>query len=205
MNITKKDGAPDTVRTGWPERRGNRTVQMSMVVSFGLHYIKGNSAPYFSITADGRESGRESFGGACHDLIAKKFPGLQDVIDLHLSDMDGVPSYPVANGWYWLAGAAGGLGEKYHGGSGDFGKNAEECLEILARHLRVTEAEARGIVERCTAIEPIPHAVKPHAIQREEFARIVEGMVPRWNAEAAACIEKYGLTVYGDKWAGVAA
>ena len=87
-------------------------------VKGGLHYIKGNSRPYFSITADIDRKGRSSLwvedsGGCCHDEIEKRFPGkFSDLIALHLSDDTGTPMHSAGNGLYWLAGLEpDGLGE----------------------------------------------------------------------------------------------
>lgn len=67
MKIETRDFAPHVVRTGWTEANGTR---VALVVQFGLHYIRGNSMPYFSITADVYEDGRLAGGGCCHELIA---------------------------------------------------------------------------------------------------------------------------------------
>lgn len=195
-DVTVRDGAPHTLRTSWDEQQGTRTVLVSMVVSYGLHYIAGNRAPYFSVTADGRENNRESFGGCCHDIIAEQFPGaLTDLIALHLSDIDGQPMYAEANGWHWLARACE-IPERW----GPSDKTPDEALEIFASHCRIDENAARQIVRDILAVDPIPWAVKPHAIRRERWARICEGMRPRWKAEADAAIERHELNVYGAKW-----
>ena len=73
---------------------------------YGMHYIKGNKRPYFSITADIQDklaNGRwyDSGGGCCHDEIAEAFPELADLIPWHLCDDDGSPMYYIANAIYW--------------------------------------------------------------------------------------------------------
>ena len=74
-------------------------VQYRLKVKGGLHYIKGNSAPYFSITASQyrKESGRrweDDCGGCCHDLIQEQFlDKFSDLIALHLSDINVAPMY----------------------------------------------------------------------------------------------------------------
>ena len=191
--IERRDGAPHVVRTGWTENDGR--TRLSMVVHFGLHYIEGNSAPYFSIIVDrGRENGWESFCGACHEIIAEQLPELSDIIALHLSDIDGAPMYASANGWHWLAKAAG-IPERWGPE-----QSPEECLTIFARHCRITEDEARDIVRQVLEVEPIRWAVKPHEVRRNVWRRICEQMRPRWKAEADAIIDKYGLQVYGARW-----
>lgn len=119
-----------------------------------LVHLKGNARPYFSVTGDLRRvrSTRDELilgewlaGGCLHDEIAKAFPQLQPVIDLHLADDTGEPMHGEANGWYWLAGACGGLGERYHGGSGSDGKSPETCERIFADHIRDAKT-ARQII-----------------------------------------------------------
>lgn len=76
-----------------------------MTVWGGLHYIKGNRAPYFSLTMGSWERGREDTFGAAHETILKHCPALADLAALHLSDIDGAPSYAQENGWYAIIGA----------------------------------------------------------------------------------------------------
>lgn len=188
MKIETRDYAPHVVRTGWTEGKN----RVAMVVHFGLHHIKGNSAPYFSITADGYENGRESFGGCCHDIIAEHLPDLKDVIALHLSDIDGAPMHAEANAWYWLAGVVD-VGEKYHGGSGDYGKNANECLRIFCEHVRIGEREAVRIIGRFNK----QARAEGREAARRDFGGWIDGQRPRWKREADELIRKYGLGVYG--------
>ncbi len=159
----------------------------TMKVEGGLHYIRGNSKPHFSITADIRENGREYMGGCCHPEIEERFPGqFSDLIALHLSDIDGTPMYAVENGYYWAAGANGGNQQQYHGGNGTSPRTRYECAEILAKHLRISVQDAEALAARGT---------------KAAVAETVEASRVRWNAEALACIAKHGLVVYGDKWA----
>lgn len=60
MNIETRDYAPHVVRTGWNEGRS----RIAMVVHFGLHHIKGNRLPHFSVTATGYENGRDCSAAA---------------------------------------------------------------------------------------------------------------------------------------------
>lgn len=202
MKIETRDFAPHVVRLSWEEPRepdciGPRVNAFSLVIKFGLHWIKGNRAPYFSITADGWENGRESFGGACHDIIAERAPGLADVIALHLSDMDGAPMHAEGNGLYWLGGIVGGFvgGSKYHGGSGSSAKTATQCAAIFADHARVTEAEAYSIAGN---LNRLYKSEGGKAAAESEFKRWTDGQRKRWKAEADALIRKYGLGIYGD-------
>jgi len=70
---------------------------------------------YFSITgtfwkpatrvknrANSRTDKGYMLGGCCHDEILQLRPDLQPFVDLHLSDMEGVPLHAVANGMYHI-------------------------------------------------------------------------------------------------------
>lgn len=83
-------------------RDGDETVY----VYGGLHYIRGNSRPYFSITGTIYDKrGCDVGGGACHDTIERLKPGrFTDLIALHLSDDLGVPMHAAENGWYFARG-----------------------------------------------------------------------------------------------------
>ena len=184
-------------------------VPLMLTVYGGLNYLRGNSAPYFSLTYWQHRSGHPNqcqSGGAGHELILQLYPELADLAALHLSDIDGAPTGAEANGWYWLAGALGGLGQRYHGGSLP-SRSEAECLAIFARHCRISEGEAmtiRSAVLRAYASAG-PEAVElePAARQaaaRAEWGAIMDAMRPRWKSEADAAIEKHGLVVYGDPW-----
>lgn len=152
-----------------------------MRVRGGLHYIRGNSKPHFSIT---------NYHGADHEAILKYFPQFKDLVELHLSDIDGIPMYYFENGFYWLAGAIdGNFGEKYHGGCD--GRSKFDCLGIFADHCRITYDEAKEILLEMEFYD---------GIKKEKLKEILDRMIPRWNQEAKNCIEKYGLVIYGDPW-----
>jgi hypothetical protein len=139
---------------------------------------------YFSVTGEistpiERNRGDAQCGGCIHEELSKAFPQLNPLIALHLSDCDGAPMHAEANGWYWLEGAAGGLGGKYHGGSGSYGQTTEKCLSILAEHLRIDLEYARSLVSRA----------KAGIVTKENFGSIVDSHRPRWKAEAASGLE----------------
>ncbi len=163
----------------------------------GLHYIKGNSSPHFSLTYS--EEVRTGQGwsmrgaGADHEAILKRWPSLKDLAALHLSDKDGQPMHVKANGWYWLAGFLGGMGEEYHGGQD---RKPEECLQIFADLVRVSLDSARGLARKFR--EGSDKGANRRA--RTRFGKWCDKQGPRWAAEAAACITAHGLKVYGDAW-----
>jgi hypothetical protein len=184
-------------------------------VEGGLHMIRGNHAPYFSLTYWAHRKGHPNqswSGGAGHDVILSLWPDLADLAALHLSDIDGVPMHAEANGWYQLAGAMGGMGQRYHAGNSEPIRTETECLQAFARHCRIDMNEAyaiRSAVQRAYAAALNPdgdllttveaRAVAPTAA-RAEWGRIMEAMRPRWKREAEECIARHGLIVYGDPW-----
>lgn len=188
-------------------------------VTGGLHFIRGNHAPYFSVTLDQHRRGNPDqcqSGGAAHERIEALFPGrFADLIALHLSDIDGEPMHAEANGWYLLAGALGGAGERYHAGNADtYGRldtSTDGCLMRFADHCRIDRAEAERIydaVRKAATRNPEPEwgawetddRAPDWKAGRAEWSRIMETMRPRWKAEADAAIARHHLRVFGDPW-----
>lgn len=177
----------------------------------GLHYIRGNSAPYFSLTMASWRKKRgwwdEDTFGAAHDELVKLWPELAPLAALHLSDIDGVPRHAAANAFYWAAGAMGGLGEKYHGGNSNPIKTPDECLDIFAKHVRVSLDEAREVVEMLqneidTKTTHYGRVYEGAAgpVAKAALALWCDAQKPRWKAEADKCIADLEMVVYGDKW-----
>lgn len=195
---------------GFPAGHDGYNVPLVCKVHGGLHYIKGNSAPYFSLTYDQHRKGfpnQASSGGTGHDYILKYWPQFADLAALHLSDIDGVPMYAEANGWYKLAGSLpDAFGEQYHSGNsqqhfpdGYRLPTGDECLAMFAEHCRIPLAEARKI-RQSIMTRGMNAKDNRLAIAKAELAAIMDTMRPRWKAEADACIAKHGLRVYGDAW-----
>jgi hypothetical protein len=163
-----------------------------LVVQGGLHYLRGNSLPHFSITAIGFEKNRrnsrwvESFGGCCHDEILKRFPQFADLVSLHLSDNDGVPMHALENGFYHLGGSWG-----------------RPDLKVAAEHFRISEDEARNLIMLFGDEFSLTGGFlgKGYAEEaKKKLAAWVDSQRPRWKQEALACITAHHLTVYGDSW-----
>lgn len=163
-------------------------------VEGGLHRI-GDQRPYFSLTYTQHRRGFRDqcyAGGAGHETIARYFGDrFADLAALHLSDIDGVPMHAEANGWYQLAGAMGGAGERYHAGNATYGDTSPDaCLAAFARHCRISIPEAEMIRLHVSGY------TTPY--DREKWGEIMEMLRPRWKAEAKAAIERHHLRVYGD-------
>lgn len=163
-------------------------------ITYGLQYLKGNNLPCFTVTANGWAKvamGRGAgFGGCCHDLVAQVAPDLKPLIALHLASSEGTPMYAAENGWYFLAGHLGGLGQQFHACNGSFSKSPEEALEIFAKLVRVDINEARGLAVAVQTIVEAQGAKKA----REFFVEWVKAQHPRWRAEADKAITEFGLS-----------
>ena len=163
-------------------------------VSGGLHYIRGNSAPHFSLTADIEaktpRGWRDDSGGACHDEILRHFPQFADLAALHLADINGLPMYAVENGCYYLGGTH---WEKFK-------------PEVVAKHFRITVEDAHslrdslGISDEVTAGSVNAPESK---LAKMGLVDYVERQKPRFIAEACRCIERHDLQLFGDKWENV--
>lgn len=138
------------------EDRGSYGNKAIVSVNAGLHYIRGNARPYFSVTGDIRIPGRRDIetGGCMHETLLKYWPELAPVVALHLSDDTGEPMHAEANGWYWLEGYYGqntirlyDIPKHYHGGNGSSARSREECLRIFAEHARVDLEQARTLAD----------------------------------------------------------
>ncbi len=140
-----------------PADYGNR---YAFTITAEAYQIQGNQHPHFAVTGDiYNKSVRTRNGdgtqacGCLHDEAAKAWPKIKPIIALHLCNADdGAPSSPVANGYYWLAGAVGGLGEEYHGGSGTSAKSVDDCLRLLAEHFRIGLAEAEALANEVSRV-----------------------------------------------------
>lgn len=167
----------------------------------GLHYIRGNRLPYFSLTLDSNDH-----CGAGSDMIPIIWPDLAPLAALHLSDINGQPMHAESNGWYWMAGALGGARQQYHGGNGSPAKSPDECLRVFASLMRIDLDQAHAMRAELQAaplsMGPYTRAWTdaPATSQRALLDEWVKGEAQRWKAEADAAIMQFDLQVYGDPW-----
>lgn len=159
-----------------------RKVRGWLGVFGGLHMMRGNPSPHFTITTEVHQKGypdRWWSGGADHETILKHFPRFADLVALHLSDIDGVPMHAAANGWYWYAD---------YDGKGTSLYPHQEPMYSMTPH------------ERAAHYLRLKPEELPEGLDKETFAAFVETLRPRWKAEADAAREKYHLAVFGDPW-----
>lgn len=179
----------------------------SLYVTAKAYRLGGNPHPHFSVTGEiatpkEKARGDAQCAGCIHDEILQKWPAIKPVVAMHLANADdGEPMHGESNGFYWLAGALGGLGEQYHGGSGDFGKSPDECLRIFADHIRVSLEEAQSIarsvqevfndaVKMVATSEEVTDAAKREQSKagnkaaKADWHVIYSDMLPRFKQEA---------------------
>lgn len=171
----------------------------------GLHKI-------FSLTGDidvwRHGCWQDHSGGCIHEELLKHWPELAPLAALHLSNQDGVPMHALGNGFYWLAGAMGGLHQRYHGGNQDYIHRdkdpVENCLRIFAEHVRISIEDAaelreqfREQVEANVSFYDRVYESKDGPYVKDVLLKPwIEAQLPRWKAEAEACIKEFGLKVY---------
>jgi hypothetical protein len=156
-------------------------VSRTFRVEGGLHYIKGNSSPHFTLTYTAHRKGFPEqcySGGAGHDEILRRFPRFADLADLHLSDINGAPMHAVENAAYF---------------AGISTYPDARNVETLARHLRIAPEAAAELIRQLDTFET-KEAAKAHLVM------FIDTQRPRWKAEAESCIAKHNLRVFGDEW-----
>lgn len=105
-------------------QRHMEPVPVDLVVEYGMHYIQGNSMPYFAITTQ---------GGCMHNEVKKIFPELAELIRYHLVDQNGQPMHYIANAMYWYELATGmRIPERFH---------TQSYLDILREHIIAETSE----------------------------------------------------------------
>jgi hypothetical protein len=161
-------------------------------VKAGLHYMRGNARPYFSVTGDIYTArGAWDNGGQVSSETLEAFPELTRVQALHLSWSNGEP-FHIDNGWYFISGYYGGLGEPYHGGNSKqqirdaAGKfidwrepTPDESLEMAARILRVKVNALKRTAARWQA-----DGDGSRADIKARFLSWVDAQRARWQLEA---------------------
>lgn len=119
------------------------------------------------------------------DKWAHLFPAdYQILARLNGSDAEsGSPLYGSDNGFYWLAGACGGLKQQYHGGNSTPAKTPLECLKIAAELMRISEDAAKQMVSALVLSDN----------PKKTFDDLIQPVKKVWAADAHAAKERFGL------------
>ncbi len=177
MTLTRSKAAP------WLQSYGRESCDVHIRVTAKSEKLQGNRRPYFSVTGEiycKRHRHSDVFACGClHDEILQAWPELAPLVALHLAWSDtGEPLHAEENGFYWFAGWKGGLGQTYHGGNSTPAKSPEECLSILADHVRLPVSTVREQLADTTT--------------RASFNEWIKEQRPRWSEEAEAGLGMLG-------------
>ena len=180
--LERRRWAKDLPATGTERHR--------VVVTGSLVKLKGNADPYFLLTCEvvnlrARKGGPnwEVSGGADHALILEHWPELAPLADMHLGAPDGTPMHAAPNAIYW-AGFSRWNDGRQMSPADEYGRipvevdawHREWSPAMLARHLNVTEDEAREIRAR---VAPLPVDRQGAAMGDE-----VSSLAARWADKA---------------------
>jgi hypothetical protein len=80
--------------------------------------------------------------------FAHAFPDHVELLRFAGRGVDGLDFHAKSNGYYFLAGALGGLGEKYHAGNAANNNKPSDCLRMFANAVLLDEERAKRIAAR---------------------------------------------------------
>ena len=154
---------------------GMKYPYISFEIKYGLNDDFPKQKPYFSITCTGKSPyGRFLYGGADHDKILEVRPDMKDLVDLHLSNINGEPMYAVENGWYFVT------EKNLHSNLTE-----KDRPEIVSNYLRIPLKTAESIIKK----------YNDGKYTKDDFIKFIDKQRPRWKKEAKAVIDKYKLEV----------
>jgi len=158
----------------------------------------------FSVTGDLYENGRHVACGCLHEDILEALPELKPLVDLHLSDLEGVPMHAFENGFYWLTKIIG-LPVPHLPD-----QDEKTCLKIFMEHMRIDEGEAHQIIGKVTnayidgraKIATSPEVTENCRQNQDKqgifdarvcFKKIVDESKSRWKEQAERALKIFGL------------
>lgn len=134
-------------------------------------------------TNDGYWSITGTYDRACgciHSEILQARPDLAPIVAIHLSDANtGQPMHAEANGWYWIAGALGGLGERFHGANDSQARSQTDCATILAKHLRTDNLTTTALLANIQQM----HTMFGTEAARNWWKQWVQTNAPTWKKD----------------------
>lgn len=161
---------------------------------FGMHWLKGNSRPYFSLTGDILEVRHGKYvdvgGGCCHDSIVAAYPELAELVQFHLVDDDGQPMHYVANATYW---AELEMGISQWSGKTTVPNEYASFLDVLKRHC-LCEALGDGeeLERRLAGWRAAHHNEAPQG-GRRDFEEWLKSRIPAMKAKFDEVMQKHGV------------
>lgn len=136
----------------------------------GATYEKlGRGQKYYDYKYFENQKFEFSTGGCIHKTILKHYPNFKVFVDLHLSDLKGIPMHFVANGFYFIT---------------EFLKRNDYSLEIIQNHFRIDRNEAKKLC-RLVANEGKIYAKK----------YVLDNYVKRYNLEAKNALKELKILI----------
>jgi hypothetical protein len=131
---------------------------------------------FFSITGDIQRQAKnnrwmEECGGCIHDEILQHFPHLAPLVQVHLSDENGVPMHAYSNAAYWAK-----TGKPHH-----------PDMEMLTKHLHLDQSivkEMLAYIEQFWGTDDFDSITRPESAW-EDACEFVEAL-PIWFRQAQA-------------------
>jgi hypothetical protein len=154
----------------------SRGFKYRIKVRAALVHLDGNPKPYFSITGEIHYQAKnnrwvEVACGCIHDEILQHFPNLKPLVDIHLSDDQGVPMHAYANASYWAG----------------FTKWQKRDIKKLAAHLRTSELHAPSMVED---VLKYMNETDEDIMTEEAWRDVCQdyGLIDQWKREASEAV-----------------
>jgi hypothetical protein len=146
-------------------------------------FIKIHNDKYFAITCMVYQKGKPIddkyfiYGGSSHKDILAVRPDFKIFVDLHLSDVYGVPMYAIENGFYFyqiLNGTA-----NYHTKEP---KDKEKYTLVLCEHLRIDLETCKKLIGELDLLHTTTE-------QKIHFTKFVDSQLERYMKEATTAHE----------------
>ena len=142
------------------------------VIKYGVAYIEHGRMSHFIIYG-GWVLGRRDTIRPEHAEILRLRPYLQEWVDMHLSDAQGLPMYAVDNGWYFAGGA--------------YWRKDPPDPQALSKLLRIGLPEALQLIARVKG-----------GMTKDGVRASVDSQRPRYLEEARVLLRKLGYSEEGN-------